>query len=70
MPTQRARPRRDSLRLVGAHELRALLGAGVGRDQAYRITRRSDFPAPVAHLQRGRVWLARDVERWLRERGP
>jgi predicted DNA-binding transcriptional regulator AlpA len=55
---------RRSLRLMGAHEIRVALG-GVSRQRVYQITARSDFPAPVADLQQGRVWLAEDVETWI-----
>lgn len=41
-----------------------LLG-GVSRQRAYQITSRSDFPAPVADLAQGKVWLADDVAAWM-----
>jgi prophage regulatory protein len=53
-----------TLRILGAHEIRMLLG-GVSRQRAYQITSRPDFPEPVADLAQGKVWLADDVDRWL-----
>jgi prophage regulatory protein len=40
---------------------------GVSRQRTYQITNRADFPEPVAVLGQGKVWLAEDVERWMRE---
>lgn len=51
---------------MGAHEIRIRLG-GVSRQRAYQITSRADFPVPVAELQQGKVWLADDVEKWMKE---
>ncbi len=52
------------MRLVGAHEVRLLLG-GVSRQRAYQITSRRDFPAPVADLAQGKIWAAEDVDAWI-----
>ena len=49
---------------MGAHEIRVRLG-GVSRQRVYQITRRSDFPAPVADLGQGKIWLADDVTAWM-----
>jgi predicted DNA-binding transcriptional regulator AlpA len=54
-----------SVRLMGAHEIRVRLG-GVSRQRAYQITSRQDFPAPVADLAQGKVWLVEDVEAWMK----
>jgi len=51
--------------LMGAHEIRIRLG-GVSRQRAYQITSRADFPAPVADLAQGKVWLTDDVEVWMK----
>jgi predicted DNA-binding transcriptional regulator AlpA len=48
--------------LVGAAEVADLLG--VSRQQAHRLIRRSDFPAPQARLRSGPVWFTDDVQRW------
>ncbi|MFI5494615.1 helix-turn-helix transcriptional regulator [Actinoplanes sp. NPDC051859] len=57
------------LRLVGAHEIRAMLG-GISRQRVYQITSRRGFPAPVAELAMGNVWLTEDVEAWIAARPP
>jgi prophage regulatory protein len=54
---------RASLRLVGAHEIRLHFG-GISRQRVYQLTTRTDFPAPVADLAQGKVWLADEVEEW------
>ncbi len=54
---------------MGAHEIRVRLG-GVSRQRAYQITQRADFPAPVAELGQGKVWLADDVEAWIKVKRP
>lgn len=53
------------VRLMGAHEVRVRLGS-VSRQRAYQLTSRADFPAPVSDLKQGKVWLADDVEAWVR----
>jgi prophage regulatory protein len=55
------------LRLVGTEEIRVRLG-GVSRQRVYQLTRRADFPQPVAQLAQGSVWLAGDVDRWIASR--
>lgn len=55
-----------SIRLMGAHEIRVRLG-GISRQRAYQLTRRHDFPPSCASLSTGELWLAADVERWIRE---
>lgn len=47
---------------MGVTEVAQLLG--ITRQHAHRVVRRADFPAPVATLASGRVWLAEDVEGW------
>ena len=54
-------------RLIGAHEIRVLLG-GVSRQRVYQITSRPDFPTPIADLAQGKIWLAKDVEKWIAAR--
>ncbi|WP_412735716.1 helix-turn-helix transcriptional regulator [Krasilnikovia sp. MM14-A1259] len=60
---------RRKLNLMGAHEIRVRLG-GISRQRAYQLTSRRDFPTPVAELAMGNVWLAEDVEAWIKERRP
>ncbi len=54
---------------MGAHEIRVRLG-GLSRQRVYFLTRRPDFPAPVAELGQGLVWLADDVEAWIKATRP
>lgn len=56
-----------AIRLMGTHEIGVLLG-GISRQRVDQLTRRPHFPAPVAELGQGRVWLAEDVERWAAAR--
>ena len=51
---------------MGSHEIRVRLG-GISRQRVYQITQRRDFPEPVAKLEMGNVWLAEDVETWVRQ---
>jgi prophage regulatory protein len=55
----------ERLRLIGAHEILVLLGR-VSRQRVHQLTSRGDFPAPVIELAQGKVWLADDVETWIR----
>jgi prophage regulatory protein len=48
--------------LVGAQEIARMFG--VSRQRAYQITRRPDFPAPVAVLGLGSVWHTDEVKDW------
>ena len=57
------------MRLVGAHEIRVMLG-GISRQRVHQITSRADFPKPVEELAQGKVWDRADVEHWIRERRP
>ncbi|PWK48394.1 hypothetical protein BC793_106424 [Actinoplanes xinjiangensis] len=57
----------DKRYLMGAHEIRMLLG-GITRQRVYQLTCRPDFPAPVADLSQGKVWRAADVEKWVANR--
>jgi predicted DNA-binding transcriptional regulator AlpA len=59
-----------SLRLVGTHEIRELLGGTLARQRIYQITSRKDFPDPYATLAQGKLWLTGDVELWIREHRP
>jgi prophage regulatory protein len=57
----------DERPLMGAHEIRMLLG-GITRQRVYQLTCRPDFPAPVADLSQGKVWRTADVQRWVTNR--
>ena len=52
------------MRLMGAHEIRLRIGR-ITRQRVYQLARRPDFPAPVADLAQGKIWLADDVEAWI-----
>ncbi|GAA4926720.1 helix-turn-helix transcriptional regulator [Actinoplanes utahensis] len=53
-----------SLRLLGAHEVRARIGL-ISRQRVYQLAKRADFPQPVADLAQGKIWLADEIEAWL-----
>jgi hypothetical protein len=57
------------MRLVGAAEIRVMLG-GVSKQRAYQITTRQGFPEPIARLAQGKIWLAEDVETWIKAHRP
>lgn len=61
-------PRRD-IKLMGSAEIGRRLG-GIGRARVYQLTQNRNFPAPIAKLDMGNVWLAEDVEAWIREHRP
>jgi len=54
----------DAVELVGVAEVAALLG--VTRQHVLRLSRREDFPVPIAVLSAGKIWRRRDVEEWSR----
>jgi predicted DNA-binding transcriptional regulator AlpA len=43
---------------------------GLSRQRLYQVTSRNNFLNPVATLAQGKVWLADDVETWIREHRP
>lgn len=63
------RLRREDIRLMGPAEIGRRLG-GIGRARVYQLTQRRSFPEPIAQLEMGNVWLAEDVEAWIRENRP
>ncbi|MGC4808283.1 helix-turn-helix transcriptional regulator [Micromonospora sp. DT233] len=56
------------LELMGAAEIQERLG--ISRQRAYILVSRRDFPAPVATLKMGSVWLKSDVDAWIAEKRP
>ncbi|MFI2713209.1 helix-turn-helix transcriptional regulator [Micromonospora sp. NPDC018662] len=56
------------LQLMGAAEIQERLG--ISRQRAYILINRRDFPAPVATLKMGNVWLREHVEAWIAEKRP
>lgn len=57
-----------NIRMIGTAEITRRLG--VSRQRAHQITNLATFPRPVASLQLGRIWAARDVEVWAAEHRP
>lgn len=53
--------------VLGAAEIAELLG--VSRQRVDQLTRRADFPLPVAELASGRFWVRGEIERWAVESG-
>jgi hypothetical protein len=53
--------------LVGATEIAALLG--VTRQRVQQLAAGPDFPAPVADLTMGKVWVLDDVRAWADRTG-
>jgi prophage regulatory protein len=53
----------EALRIVGAYEIRILLG--VSRQRAYQLAERPDFPKPIATLAQGKIWALDDIEAWI-----
>lgn len=52
---------------MGPGEIRRLLG--VSRQRTYQIISSEDFPKPYQVLERGKVWDAAEVVRWVKVRG-
>lgn len=64
---ERAPLRVPNYLIVGAAEIAELLG--VSRQRVDQLTRRPEFPAPVAELASGRFWVRGEVERWAVDSG-
>lgn len=60
--------RRDLPRLMGQQEIRDRLG--YSRQHTGHLIGQKGFPDPVYELAMGRIWLASDVEAWIREHRP
>jgi predicted DNA-binding transcriptional regulator AlpA len=54
--------------LVGVAEICVMLD--LSRQRVDMLTRRDDFPAPVADLRTGRVWETDDVKAWAARQVP
>lgn len=57
------------LRLMAAAEVAAALNVGPARVHAIVKDPKANFPPPVAELRVGKIWLADDVEAWMRATG-
>ena len=55
------------LDLVGTAEIAALLG--VTPQRVHQLSKKPDFPQPVAVLAAGMIWRREDVEEWARHTG-
>lgn len=66
MPRKRAlgRSMTKQQRLMGVKEIQQRLR--LSRQRVQQLAERSDFPAPYDELAMGRIWLARDIEAWIR----
>lgn len=53
--------------LAGTHEIAVLLG--VSRQRVLQLAQSPGFPAPVAKLKVGNVWVKGDIERWAQAHG-
>lgn len=59
---------RKDIRVMGVSEIAVRIK--LGRDRAAQIVQRRDFPEPIGKLVMGNVWLAQDVDDWVREHRP
>ena len=58
----------NTLDLVGVAEIAQLLG--VSRQYVHKLIRQSDdFPAPVATISAGLIWMRKDVAAWAKRQG-
>jgi hypothetical protein len=62
--------RREEIRLMGTAEIADRLGVTSARVNQITDSRKLSFPAPLARLRMGQVWLAADVEAWIRTHRP
>ncbi len=53
---------------MGLAEIAVRLRLGI--DRTKQLVDRRDFPEPLAELAMGRVWLAGDVDDWVRKYRP
>lgn len=54
--------------IMGPAEIQARLG--ISRQRTYIAINRRGFPEPRWRLKMGNVWLAADVEEWIRQHRP
>ena len=52
--------------LAGMNEVIAILG--VSKQRAYELVKKPAFPAPVARLKAGPIWLAKTIEQYAASR--
>lgn len=51
--------------LMGVREIAAAVDPPMSRQRADQVTKRDDFPAPIAELASGKIWSGTAVRRWL-----
>jgi predicted DNA-binding transcriptional regulator AlpA len=54
--------------LMGVKEIQKRLS--LSRQRIQQLAQQPDFPAPYDELAMGRIWLARDIEAWIRVHRP
>lgn len=62
--------KREEIRLMGTAEIADRLGVTPARVNQITDSVKLGFPRPLARLRMGQVWLAADVEAWIREHRP
>jgi hypothetical protein len=55
-------------RLMGTKEIQRRLC--LSRQRIQQLAEQPDFPTPYAELAMGRIWLADDIEAWIRVHRP
>lgn len=55
---------------MGTAEIAERLGVTPARVGQITDSVKLDFPRPISRLRMGQVWLAQDVEEWIREHRP
>lgn len=51
--------------LMGVREIAAAVDPPMSRQRADLLTKRDDFPEPIAELAAGKIWSGAAVRRWL-----
>lgn len=54
------------MELLGPQEIAEMLG--VSRQRVGQLTKRADFPKPVAVLAMGKIWDASEIRAWVANR--
>jgi hypothetical protein len=62
--------KREEIRLMGTAEIADRLGVSSARVNQITDSVKLGFPRPLARLRAGQIWLAGDVEAWIREHRP
>lgn len=62
--------KREDIRLMGTAEIADRLGVTPARVGQITDSVKLDFPRPLARLRMGQIWLAEDVEAWIKTHRP